>query len=258
MRGQRKRFTFVVLCILGLLVAVSINAQDADTKGGARPSIDKESDVPDNTVEFAAPFQTDAKKAVREFNERMQHDIRRLHVLVKNYGAQVSGAEQELQSVQETHKKALERYYRRQNTWSLNLHQENHKRIQGLYEKFRDRYKEQTLLLLAEISEKLASEKLKQTIERGQRGFMIEPGRVYLKHLKNTVRLRLAYQQNAMAEEMQIRGLPQKAIEHYRLAKMFAIWTLRRMEKDPNRQKELETKYSKDMLDSRGLVANKS
>ena len=251
-----KRLAFVSLCLLLPFVAISLSAQEGSEEKQTGSAVGEESDVPNRLVEFSAPFQTDAKKAVWEFNEKVGADLRRLYVLVKNYGAEVAGAQEDFNSIQAKHKKALVRFYRRQNTWAWSLHKENHEKIQALYQKFMLKYKEQTLTLLAEVAEKLASAKLRQSTERGQRGLVVEPGRVYLKHLENSIRLRLAYQQNAIAREMEIRDLPQKAIEHYRLAKTFAIYTLRRMEKDPNRKKELETKYSKDMLDSRGLVAN--
>ena len=257
LQGSLHYLRFRTFFFVGLLIAMSLGAQETGKGKQDSPMAKEEGDVPDKHIEFAAPFQSDAQKAVREANERLQNDLRRLYVIVKNYGSEVPSSQQDFDAIKDKYKKALIRFYKRQNTWAWDLHKKNREKIRELYGKFMLKYKENTLLLLAELAEKLASEKIEQSTTRGQKTFLVEPGRVYLKHLENSIRLKLAYQQNVIAREMEVKELPQKAIEHYRLAKVFVIHTLRRMEKDPNRQKELDKKYSKDILDSRGLIASK-
>ena len=93
-------FSLAGVCLFALSLVVSLSAQEEGAGKGAASGAKEEKDVPGRHVEFAAPFQTNAKKAVREFNERVQGDLRRLNVLVKNYGSEVPGAQEDFNSIQ--------------------------------------------------------------------------------------------------------------------------------------------------------------
>ncbi len=245
------------ILIIGVLtffsLSLGLGAQEkGDIKASSQTKVD--ADVPDRSIEVSDVFQAEAKKGALKYDRKFQRDVQRLHVLVKNFGGDVTNSVQTFGTIKSSYQEALIRYYKQQYTWSFKLYEENDKRIKELYEKFSEKFKIQVIKLLEEGSKKLVERKLTQTFSRGQSGKKVEIARGYQKNLTSADRLKYAYYQNGLASDMDQKKYHNKAIQHYRLAKIFAIRALWSMEDDSSRQIEVEKKYNKDLLDSRGLL----
>ena len=215
-------------------------------------------DIPNKDVEIGEVYQTDAKKESKRFVSAIKKDIRRLYVLIQNYSALVPGSEQQFGKIKTDYKDALIRYYKKQFTWALYIHKKNMKEIQDLYKKFALQYKEKVLKLLAEGSEKIVDAEVKQIEVRGQKGRKFVEGQPYRENSINSNRLRLAFQQNGIGEEMYQKGFYQKAIDHYRLSILYSIRILENLAEEKKLKDEIKSKYRKEKLDSRGLIASKA
>ena len=124
--------------------------------------------------------------------------------------------------------------------------------IQALYSSFAKEYAEQVKQLITDGSKMLVSSELEQVTKQSKQVPFIE-----LRNLRNSIRIRKAYQQQYTARTMEERALPRKAIDHYRLAKVYAIQAMRSLTIDRNRRLELEAKFRKDLIDARGIASKK-
>ena len=237
----------LMLCCI-LLFAFPLSAQERNGNAGNKNGSSQKN------IDTAPLYQFEAQIQARRYARIFRKDVPQLHILVKNYGNEVPNAQKNYEAVKSDYEKALVRFYRREYTWSLKIHQENYKRIKKLYQSFSEKFKVQVFDLLTEVSRKLAERQLTQAEQWGQDIQKVKLSKGFLKSEETSARLRLAYQQNFLAEDMERQDYHQKAVEHYRLAKLFAIRAIWIMEEEPDRQTALEKKYSKDLLDSRGLL----
>lgn len=179
-------------------------------------------------------------------------DIQRLKILIANFGGQVNGTQQEFEKIRETYKQAEENYYRRQFKKSMDLHTDVNRQVTELYKKFTAHYQEQVAKLLTDCSESMTALDFSRSAEPGLKQ---DVTRVIE---KNQFRLRIAYNQLALAESQVREENFHNAINHYRLAKVFAINVLKNSQEDPAKAKELDEKYKVDLTDAQGRTMQHS
>ncbi len=239
----------VLICSFSIAFMTNLSAQEEKSEKEEKQLATSTS--ADGTIlEQADIFQYDASKMMRSHVKRTKKNIRYLYVLVQNYGDKVSESQKQYESVKNTYAEALQRFYAQQYTFSLKLHYDNEVKIKALYASFAKNYREQVRQLIFEGSRKLVDSEVEQGNNRHKKIPYIE-----LKNLRNSLRMKRAYKEQAAAHRMEDSNLPKEAIDHYRLAKIYAIQAMRSLEQDPARRKELASKYRKDLIDSRGLVS---
>ena len=174
------------------------------------------------------------------------NDIKRLKILITNFGGEVSGTEEEFKKIRETYKQAEANYFRRQFKKSMDLHTDVNQQVTEVYKKFTAHFQEQVAKLLTDCSESMTELDFSRSAEPGLEkdvAKVIE---------KNEFRLRIAYNQLALAEGQVREENFNNAINHYRIAKVFAINVLKYSQEDPARAKELDEKYKVDLTDAQG------
>lgn len=232
------------------IVGTSLGAQgDSDDKN-------TESDIPNQSVDLGAAYQSHAKEIVMRLEAKSKQDIRRLGIVVANYGDLVQDSKKIFETIKTEHLEGQNRFYKRQYTWSLYIHKINYKRIRDFYIQFLELYKSRADNLLQKASRRVASVELENAIKRGQGKAKIARNKIYLTFQKAVGILNIAYQKGALAEDLRLQDLPRSSIENYRLSKIFAVSTLLTLEPDPSEKAKISTEYSKDLLDSRGLLVN--
>ena len=243
------------LCVVALMsVATNVNGQEKKAEEANQVSSSQEegSGSIQNIFEKGSLFQFDAREKVRNYNKKIKKEIKRLYVLVKNYGSEVSQAESGYEQIKKGYTKALVYYYQRKYSTALRIHRENYSQLNGLYKKFASQYKQTVLKLLEVAAEKLVESEEKE-LHKGSDRYKANGELI---NLRNSFKLRTAYYQLSRAEDMEVNNLQHQAIEHYRLAKRYAIHVLHDLAYDLKSKKEIETKYKKDLDDSNGIVTN--
>lgn len=190
-----------------------------------------------------------AIRRVNQIKGRTLTDIKRLKILVANFGPDVEGAQAEFEKIRELYHSAEKERYRRRFVASARLHEGTRKLILDLYKKFTTKFQDQTAELLAECAENMVDAEFAVSGEPGQSTG--STARIF----NSSQKLYIAYQQTAMAENMIRTDRFDVAITHYRLAKSFAINVLRNLEDSSQKQNEIEKKYKVDLLDARGLTS---
>ena len=173
-------------------------------------------------------------------------DIQRLKILIANFGKDVQGTQQDFEKIRETYKQAEENYFRRQFKKSRDLHEDINRQVTEVYKKFTAHYQEQVAKLLTDCSESMTALDFSRSSEPGVKK---DVTRIIE---KNQFRLRIAYNQLALAESQVREENFHNAINHYRLAKVFAINVLKHTQEDPAKAKELEEQYKLDLTDAQG------
>lgn len=248
----------VLYCLLGyvfLAIPAGISAQESneavkETSASSGDPIEV-SDSPFNIVEEGAMFQFDALGKVRNYIKKTKQNIKRLYILVENYGDDVPDTKEGYVKLKKVYNKALVYYYQKKYTLSLKLHRANHELINNLYKKFVLNYKKDTLKLLEVAAEKLVDSE-EQELNGGPDSYKAKGELI---NLQNSFKLRTAYNQFARAEYMELNNLQPQAITHYRLAKAYAIRVLHNLSDNDKSKQEIETKYKKDLYDAQGRIA---
>ncbi len=239
--------TIAVLCTF-LAVALlpgAVAAQDAAPTGEGSSGAESVSEP-----ERASYLERHhAVRRIGPVRDRTLNDIKRLKILVANFGSEVEGAQGDFEKIKETYHAAERERYRRRYVESMKIHAETREQIQKLYKKFTDKFQNQVAGLLAQCAESMVDAEFAVSSEPGQSNSGMTAD-----IFRNAQRLQIAYQQTTLAEDMMDDDRFDEAIVHYRLAKAFAISVLVGLEQDPQKQQELEKKYQVDLLDARGFA----
>ncbi len=237
------------LCVLGLLLiapVLSLSAQDAAAGGDAKNgAVDESVSAPERATYLERHH---AIKRVHQIKDRTLADIKRLKVLVANFGGEVGSAQADFEKIREMYHSAEKERYRRRFVESARLHEDTRKMISDLYKKFTETFQNQTADLLAECAQNMVDAEFAVSGEPGQ-----SPRSSTARIFHSSQKLNIAYQQTAMAEDMIRTDRYDEAITHLRLAKSFAINVLQNLEDSEQKQNEIEKKYKVDLLDARGL-----
>lgn len=193
----------------------------------------------------------DRHRAARRIDSQRQQtatDLRKLGGLVANYGAEVSEAREKYDSIRERYTRSLELYYSQDLIEASELLDEVRDDSRELYLDFIEYYRETTTEILQEASENIVRHEM--TAAAGQR----PSGRTSsLRH--NSQRLRLAHQQARNAEEMIRADRPDRAIDHFRIARVYGIRVIADLQENAEERANIEDKYQKELEDA-GILSN--
>ncbi|MCR9144253.1 MAG: hypothetical protein NXI24_18550 [bacterium] len=238
----------LAVLVAALLASGPLFAQDAaagDAGAAGAGAVDESVSAPERANYLERHH---AIKRVNQIKGRTLADIKRLKVLVANFGGDVEGAQADFEKIREMYHSAEKERYRRRFVESAKLHENTRQMISDLYKKFTEKFKNQTADLLAECAEIMVDAEFAVSGEPGQSA-RSSTARIF----HSSQKLNIAYQQTAMAEDMIRTDRFDEAITHLRLAKSFAINVLRSLEDSSQKQDEIEKKYKVDLLDARGL-----
>lgn len=238
------RYFLSGLIVSSLVTGGALFAQDA--AAGDQAAVDESVSVPERASYLERHH---AIRRVNQIKDRTLADIKRLKVLVANFGGDIEGSTADFDKIRETYHAAEKERYRRRFVQSAQLHEGTRKLIFELYKKFTEKFKAQTGDLLAECAQNMVDAEFAISGEPGQNT------RSTARIFNSSQKLVIAYQQTAMAEDMSRIERFDEAITHYRLAKSFAINVLQHLEQDEAKKNEIEEKYKVDLLDARGLSA---
>jgi hypothetical protein len=241
--GRPATFALLALMVTTIGTAAPLLAQG--TGASTTAAVDEETvSIPERATYLERHH---AARAIMVYKDRTLNDIKRLKVLVANFGSNVDGASTEFQRIRDLYQQAEKERYRRRFVESEKLHREARKLVLELYKKFTARFQDQVADLLAQCAQNMVDAEFAVSGEPGQTGGTTS--KIFLSSQK----LYIAYQQTAMAENMMRSDRFDEAITHYRLAKSFAINVLTNLEDNPQKQDEIEKKYRVDLLDARGF-----
>ncbi|MCE9600168.1 MAG: hypothetical protein K8S54_19575 [Spirochaetia bacterium] len=189
-----------------------------------------------------------ALKGMESLRTDTQKDIRKLSVMVSNFGAEVAGSDGELKSIRDRYEESSIMYYRQMYVKARGKLDEVRVSVSALYKKFNDHYTQRTNAILVEAAKAVSGDELK-----------VQPGSGNETEwstdlIKNQSRLRTAYGHVAIAQDLTRDKRYGDAIDHYRLAKLFGIGLLKGMDEDPARSKAVDDKYRNDIGDASGIV----
>ncbi len=240
----RAVFFIVALTVVFITGVVTVEAQQTATGS--------QSELKHGLLEGSYLDRVVARRKSAEYNLELKRDIRRLYILIANYGNTISGSQDTYNQIKDHYGEALINWHRRRYLESYNAHKEAREKVTDLYWKFAAHYRQQVEVLLEDSSRKLVDAEIAEIIEPEQI-FKSPPLHV----LRTTFKLRIAYGQTYLAEKMQRVEQPGIAIQHYRLAKIFAIEVLKALELDKGKRKAIEDKYRHDLRDSKGIPTRK-
>ncbi len=255
LHSRRSCSSFTTTLLLGILCFASLPgkavlAQERKEDSQVPAKAEEDSVFERPVAILTTAFPIDALKAAHNYKGTIRKDLSRLHVIVQNYAKEVPSSQEEYKRIKALYARALSYYFRQQYISSVRAHIKNQKLIRALFLKFANYYKERTNAILNDGAAKLVEADIGSEDGSGK------PLPASSFHtLRNSFRLRLAYKQTVLAEEMEKNGLHQQAIEHYRLAKIFAIGVLYSLETDDRKRSALEKQYNKDLQDCQGRIA---
>jgi len=185
-----------------------------------------------------------ASQYSEKMKDIMRGHIHKLGVLVTNFNSQVEKSAQDYDLIKETYKQGLELFYKNRHIQSKEKLQESYRLSQELYKRFALKFQEQNTEILKNCARGITD------LEMGEAG----AGQAAESTLLSNVRykLQIAYGQTRSAEDMLEQSRNDIAIQHFRLAKMYGIDILKRIEKDPAKKAEIEKKYKLDLVDGIG------
>lgn len=229
-----------------LLTIVGLGAQaPATTPATATPAAETAThdEAEDNYLD-----RQNALKGMDSLRTETQKDIRKLSVMVSNFGSEVAGSDGELKSIRDRYEETSVLYYRQLYVKARGKLDEVRVSVQALYKKFNEHYTQRTNAILIEAAKAVSGDELK-----------VQPGSGNETEwstdlIKNQSRLRTAYGHVATAQELTRDKRYGDAIDHYRLAKLFGISLLRGMDEDPQRSKAVDDKYRNDLGDAVGTM----
>ncbi|MBI3396244.1 MAG: hypothetical protein HY042_10450 [Spirochaetia bacterium] len=234
--------------MIALTAIPGTNAQtQPQGKDEKKPASSSQAQTQDTEQEYSYMDQARAVLVMDQLREAVKNDVRRLHVLVANYGTVVPDADKEFESIKTNYKKALELLYTRHYAGGVAKLDACHKQALTMFQKFAVMFKDQTTKILSECSDAMVNFELSSAEAKGS-----SSSTTVTAHEKNLVKMKVSYGQIAQAEDMMRDNRFDAAIEHYRIAKLFAINFLRMMDTDPSKQKLVEEKYKVDLLDATG------
>lgn len=239
--------TLFTIPVLLLFIPLQLSAQEIASNNGEGEN--------GSLAEPEVANYLDRHRAVRRVEQLQQMtilDIQRLKILVANFGSEVSDAQGDFEKIKELYRQAQEKWYKRRYVESLNLHNDAREIVVNLFKKISVLYQQDVSEMLDDCSTRLVDAEFSQSLEPGQRNDISKTIAISQQKLK------IAYQQTALAEDMLRENRYSDAIKHYRLAKIFAIDVIRDLEMDPAKKQEIDTTYRVHLLDSRGIAVDNS
>jgi len=191
-----------------------------------------------------------AARKIDTLKVQVKTDIFRLYKLQKNMGAQVSGAQELYQRIRGLYQKGMDSYYKREVIESYNALKDARSLALDLYQKYSDYYEKQLSELLATCSESLVNLEMESSVNPDQ-GYLLDD------IAQNHYKLKIAYNEVATANRMKRDNRYDTAVEHFRIAKLYAIHVIKALETNPEKKAALDAKYRIDIIDAMGGVSGK-
>ena len=238
--------------ISGFLLAQNEKAKATTSEANSNKN-SKESELPKEfAMDTNSPYITEAREHTTIYLEAAKNELRRINILVINYGDAVPNSGQLFNDIKSDYRKILFGAHQRD---FLNVYKrvkDTKKKIHNFYAIFSAKYKEQVNELLNLSTDKLVDKEMAMLLDRGQIDQRGE--QIYLENEKSNQRLRLAYFNNNEAGRLSNLGIPYYSIDHYRLSKIYCIEVMKNFEKEDSAKQALETKYKRELIDGRGLI----
>lgn len=241
---------FRILLASALFLAFSALA--AQGQPADKPKTEPAKPQGEPEVEYSYIEENRATQVIDNLREDVRNDVRRLHILVANYGAQVPNADKDFAEVKVSYRNGLDRYYSRKYAASAAALEKSHKQANDLFKKFATIYRDQLQKILSECSDAMVSQELSGVTDTAQQSTTS-----VTTLFKSSVKLKIAHGQLNFGDDMMRDQRYDAAIEHFRLAKLFAIHFLRSVESDMAKQKAIEDKYKVDLMDASGGSVSK-
>ncbi|WP_423789789.1 hypothetical protein [Leptospira perolatii] len=178
---------------------------------------------------------------------RLLDQIHALNIIVKNFGSQVQGSPEELESVKKMYTDALRYYYRRQYIVAGRKMKETEKSLDKLFGRFSDQYNQRADQLLGECADTIVG--LEQMSMGSQDAKAVRGRDIASNHHK----LQIAYYQMIQADRMRRDYRFKDSLIHLRLAKEYGISILSGL-KSEEEGKNIREKYKIDLSDNRNMV----
>lgn len=209
----------------------------------AQPSTPAQGDphTEENYLERSA-----ALKGIEGLRAETQRDIRKLSVLVENFGAEVQGSDADIKKIRDRYEESSVLFYKQQYVAARKAIDETRINISDLFKKFSENMAKRTDNVLEDCSKSVSAQELTPTSGGGNETEWST------QLIMNQARLRTAYAHVAEAKNLVRDKRYSDSIDHYRLAKLFGILLLKNNEEDPAKQKAIEDKYKVDFQDASG------
>jgi|GEM_PF-1415131 len=226
-----------------LTACFQISAQETEKK---KPDYDL--DHPERRVTTYLDVHH-AVRNIKNLKEQAKLDVIRLNKITTNFKGKVQGADEEYKAIKENYKKGIDQYYRREYLDSSFTLKDTRKMSQDLYKKFAEHFQKQVGELLNSCSESMVNYELRNLADQ----ISIDQMR------QNQYRLKIAYNQVFYADQMTRDNRYDAALDHLRLAKLYAIQVLKNMEPDESKKAAMDKQYEADIIDAMGgVVGNAS
>jgi hypothetical protein len=190
-----------------------------------------------------------ALRSNESIKTQIKRDILLLYRLSKNFGKEVQNSDQTLAHIRDLYRQGMEHYYRGEAILAKRSLDEARVISLGLFKKFSEHFGKQISELLSTCSESMVNKEMESSLDPGN-------GRISDALIENHYKLKIAYAQTATAEALIRDDRYDTAIDHYRIAKIYAVRILKDLEMDANKKAALEEKYRVDLIDAVGGVAD--
>ncbi|WCL50833.1 hypothetical protein [Leptospira sp. GIMC2001] len=247
------KFSFSALFLL--LLTSSVLAQEATPPESSKDGDGKESREELDKKNSASYLEKAQYRNISfVFKDRLLQDLRSLQVIVGNFGDEVPGSKEELETLEKDYQIGIRYHYRRAYVVSGKNFLSVYKKSENLFQKFALLYERQAEeLLISSVDElsKLEQDEIRRekTSERQSRYRDMEEAKF---------KLNLAYFQMARGDEMIRDRRYSDALVHFRLAKDFAIKLSSDLELNDDKKKDLLNKNNKHLADNRNRLFSKS
>ncbi len=190
-----------------------------------------------------------AAREVDDLRTELPVMIQKLNIVIANFGGDVATSKPDFEKIRETYRNAANKYLRGRYVEAQAGYADCRRQIQELFKKFCDKYKEKSITMLTECSDKVAAMELSQTLLPGQNV------RAATSFQAQASRMRMAQGHLNMAEERENVGRYDVAIDHFRLCKLFAINILTTLEDSNSKKDAVISKYKVDTDDADGYIS---
>ncbi|EQA38743.1 hypothetical protein LEP1GSC047_2263 [Leptospira inadai serovar Lyme str. 10] len=247
-----KSFFPMKLAVLGFLLATSYGViaqnkpQANDSKTAELASV---ADDPKYQGDYLEEFHY--ARTLDSTQTRLKHDLAALQIVVKNFGSQVQGSQEEFDSIWKKYNEAYKFYLMRKYVVSGRKTKETELATNKLYGKFSDLYNQKVDQLLGECADTIVGVEQKQAPADAAKG---NAGRDIS---QNHHKLQIAYYEYIQAERMRKDSRFKDSLVHLRLAKEYGISILSRL-KPEEESKTVREKYKVDLSDNRNLIFSES
>ncbi|EPG64418.1 hypothetical protein [Leptospira wolffii] len=178
---------------------------------------------------------------------KLKNDLGALEVVVKNFGSQVQGSQQDFETIWKKYNEAYRYALMRKYVVAGRKMKETEDETNKLYGKFSDLYNQKVDQLLGECADTIVG------IEQKQGPGGAAKGAAGREISLNQHKLQIAYYQFIQAERMRRDSRFKDSLVHLRLAKEYGISILSKL-KPEEESKNVREKYKVDLSDNRNMV----